>query len=253
MSNPEDPKQTLITLSRDLGQQQRGLAILGEGNVSAKLDDETFIVKASGATLETLSEANVTECRFAPLLAMLDREDLNDKEVDDELLASRVDPSARKPSVEALFHAYLLSLPDIRFVGHTHPIHINQILCSPKAREFAAKKLFPDDIVCCGPASVFVPYSDPGLRLSQNIRRETTKFIQNLGIRPRVILLENHGIITLGRSPDAVKAAMFMAEKAAEIFIGAAALGGPHFLSTENVSRIGGRPDEHYRQSVLKL
>ena len=104
--------------------------------------------------------------RAAP--QMLDRDDLSDKEVDDELLASRVNDSAKKPSVEALFHAYLLSLPEINFVGHTHAIHINQILCSPRAREFATKKLFPDDIVCCGPASVFVPYTDPGLEALTN-------------------------------------------------------------------------------------
>jgi rhamnose utilization protein RhaD (predicted bifunctional aldolase and dehydrogenase) len=184
---------------------------------------------------------------------MLERDDLSDQEVDDELLASRVDPSARKPSVEALFHAYLLSLPAIHFVGHTHAIHVNQILCSPRAREFATRKLFPDDIVCCGPASVFVPYTDPGLRLSQAIRNETKRYLEEIGTPPRVILLENHGIITLGRSPDAVKAAMFMAEKAARIFVGAAALGGPQFLSEENIRRIVGRPDEHYRQKILRI
>jgi len=253
MSDPAETRQMLIALSHELGAEHRGLAILGEGNASAKLSDETFIVKASGSSLGTLTEADVTECRFAPLLAMLDRDDLSDKEVDDELFACRVNPSAKKPSVEALFHAYLLSLPEISFVGHTHPIHVNQILCSPRALELATKKLFPDDIVCCGPASVFVPYTDPGLRLSQIIRHETTQFIEAFGIQPRVILLENHGIITLGRSPDAVKAAMFMAEKAAQIFAGAAALGGPQFLSEADVNRIGGRPDEHHRQKVLKL
>lgn len=246
-------KRTLIALSHDLGAEHRRLAILGEGNTSAKLSDDTFFVKASGSSLGSLTEADVTECQSSPLLGMLDRDDLSDKEVDEELLASRVDPSAKKPSVEALFHAYLLSLPEINFVGHTHAIHVNQILCSPRARDFAARKLFPDDIVCCGPASVFVPYTDPGLRLSQVIRDETTRYIEEMGSLPRVILLESHGIITLGRSPDAVKAAMFMAEKAAQIFVGAAALGGPQFLSDENIRRILGRPDEHYRQKVLKL
>jgi rhamnose utilization protein RhaD (predicted bifunctional aldolase and dehydrogenase) len=253
MSGPADTRRALIALSHDLGAEHRGLAILGEGNASTRLSEETFIVKASGSSLGTLTEADVTECRFAPLLAMLDQDDLSDKEVDEGLFACRVDPVAKKPSVEALFHAYLLSLPEINFVGHTHPLHINQILCSPRARELAAKKLFPDDIVCCGPASVFVPYADPGLQLSQVIRRETTRFIEDFGTPPRVILLENHGIITLGRSADAVKAAMLMADKAAQIFIGAAALGGPQFLSEEDVRRIGGRPDEHYRQKMLKL
>ena len=253
MSSPAETRRALIALSHDLGAEDRGLAILGEGNASARLSNETFVVKASGSSLGTLAEADVTECRFAPLLAMLDRVDLSDKEVDDELFACRVDPSAKKPSVEALFHAYLLSMPEISFVGHTHPVYVNQILCSPRAREFAAKKLFPDDIVCCGPASVFVPYTDPGLRLSNVIRGETKHFIEDFGIPPRVILLQNHGIITLGRTPDGVKAAMLMAEKAAKIFTGAAALGGPQFLSEEDVSRVGGRPDEHYRQKVLKL
>ena len=253
MGGPAETRRTLIALSHDLGAEHRGLAILGEGNASARLSDETFIVKASGSSLGTLTEADVTECRFAPLLSMLDRNDLSDKEVDDELFACRVDPSAKKPSVEALFHAYLLSLPEISFVGHTHPVHINQILCSPRSREFATKKLFPDDIVCCGPASVFAPYTDPGLRLAQIIRRETMHFIEGLGIPPRVILLENHGVITIGRSPDGVRAAMLMAEKAAKIFIGAVALGGPQFLSEDDVNRIGGRPDEHHRQKVLKL
>jgi rhamnose utilization protein RhaD (predicted bifunctional aldolase and dehydrogenase) len=253
MADETEILQVLLELSRELGAEHRGLAILGEGNASAKLNDDSFFVKASGSSLGTLTDADVTECRSAPLLALLDRSDLEDKEVDDELLASRLSPSAKKPSVEALFHAYLLSLPDINFVGHTHAIHINQILCSPRAHDFAAMKLFPDDIVCCGPASVFVPYTDPGLRLSQAIRKETTRYVEEMGFAPRVILLENHGIITLGRSPDSVKAAMFMAEKAAKIFVGAAALGGPRFLSQENVRRIAGRPDEHYRRRMLKL
>ena len=253
MADQTEILQVLVALSRELGAEHRGLAILGEGNVSAKLNDDTFLVKASGSSLGTLTDADVTECRSMPLLNMLDRNDLEDKEVDDELLASRVNPSAKKPSVEALFHAYLLSLPDINFVGHTHAIYINQILCSPRAHDFAAMKLFPDDIVCCGPSSVFVPYTDPGLKLSQVIRKETTRYVEEMGFAPRVILLENHGIITLGRSPDAVKAAMFMAEKAAKIFVGATALGGPRFLSQENISRILGRPDEHYRRRMLKL
>jgi hypothetical protein len=46
---------------------------------------------------------------------------------------------------------------------------------------------------------------------------------------------------------------MLMAEKAAKIFVGAAALGGPVFFSNHNVERIAGRPDEAYRQRALKM
>lgn len=248
-----NPLEALLALSHDLGAEARQLAILGEGNTSAKLSDDTFLVKASGSSLGTLSAADVVECRFAPLLAMLERDDLGDQQIEDELFNCRVDSAAKKPSVEALFHACLLSLPNVHFVGHTHPISVNQILCSAYATSFAEQRLFPDEIVCCGPASVFVPYTDPGLTLSQVIRRETAKFIDNLGIAPRVILLKNHGVITLGASPAAVKAAMFMADKAARIFLGAAALGGPEFLTAAQVDRIANRIDEHYRQRALNL
>src|SRR5690606_19739656 len=103
-------------------------------------------------------EGDLVECRFAPLLAMLDREGLSDQEIEDELLACRVSPEARKPSVEALFHAYLLSLDGVKFVGHTHAVAVNQVLCSPRGRDYAAWRMFPDEVVCCGPASGYVPY-----------------------------------------------------------------------------------------------
>jgi rhamnose utilization protein RhaD (predicted bifunctional aldolase and dehydrogenase) len=132
-------------------------------------------------------------------------------------------------------------------------VSANQILCSPRAGDFAVKRLFPDEIVCCGAVSVLVPYTDPGLKLAQVIRRNTESFIRTHSRPPRLILLQNHGIITLGPNPQSVLSAMLMAEKAAVIFVGAAALGGPACLSEADVQRIAGRPDEAYRQRALGI
>ena len=251
MQNPIT--QDLLNLSHELGREDRGLAMLGEGNTSTRLTDDTFLVKASGTCLGTLKEEDVVECRLSALLPMLEKENLTDQQVDDALLAARVDQKAKKPSVEAVFHAWLLSLPGIKFVGHTHATTVNQILCSPRARELAARRMFPDEIVCCGVASVFIPLTDPGLKLAQVIRRETEAFIKKHQCQPRVILMQNHGIITLGGTWQSVLAAMLMAEKAARVFVGAAQLGGPVFFSEENIARIAGRPDEAYRQRALKM
>ena len=57
MADPTEILQVLIALSRELGAEHRGLAILGEGNVSAKLNDDTFFVKASGSSLGTLDRS----------------------------------------------------------------------------------------------------------------------------------------------------------------------------------------------------
>jgi rhamnose utilization protein RhaD (predicted bifunctional aldolase and dehydrogenase) len=245
--------QDLLNLSHEIGREERGLAILGEGNTSARLTEQTFLVKASGTCLGTLSKDDVVECRLDALLPLLEKDNLTDQQVDDALLASRVDSKAKKPSVEAVFHAYLLSLPGIKFVGHGHATTVNQVLCSPRARDFGEQRMFPDEIVCCGVASVFVPYTDPGLKLSQAIRRQTEEFVQKHQRQPRVVLMQNHGIITLGATWQSVFAAMLMAEKAARVFVGAAALGGPTFFSNANTMRIAGRPDEAYRQRALKM
>lgn len=242
----------LLWLSHELGREERGLAMLGEGNTSVRVDGETFWVKASGSSLGTLTEDGISQCRADGLIPHFDST-LTDAEIDATLFASRVDESAKKPSVEALFHAYLLSLPDVHFVGHTHPVAVNQLLCSPHARDFAEKRLFPDQIVCCGEASVLVPYTDPGLALARAIRDATNAFIEERGEAPRTILLENHGLIAIGRTPQAVLAATLMSEKSARIFVGAAGIGGPKFFSDAEVRRISGRPDEHYRRTALNL
>jgi rhamnose utilization protein RhaD (predicted bifunctional aldolase and dehydrogenase) len=244
----------MLTLSHDLGREDRKLAILGEGNTSARLSEKTFVVKASGSNLGSLSSAGVTECRFDGLLPLLDKKKMSDTEIDDALFASRVNSDAKKPSVEAIFHAYLLTLPGVNFVGHTHPVSVNQLLCSKHARTFATRRTFPDEIVCCGVESVFVPYTDPGLKLAQTMRTAVKAFIKRVARPPRVILLENHGFIALGATPEAVLAATLMGAKAAEIFAGAAAVAGrPRFLTAAQVARIAGRPDEHYRQKALGL
>ena len=77
----------------------------------SRLSDDTFAVKASGTCLGTLKEEDTVECRFSALLPLLEKQSMTDKEIDDALLAARVDPSAKKPSVEAVFHAWLLTLP----------------------------------------------------------------------------------------------------------------------------------------------
>ena len=251
MSN--DPVQSLLELSHHLGGERLRMAILGEGNTSVRIDEDTLAVKASGSNLASLTSADVTHCAFDRLLPLLDRSSATDVEVDQALLAARLDPAAKKPSIEALFHAYLLTLPGVRCVGHVHAIAVNQILCSPRAREFAERRACPDEIVMCGVESVFVPYAEPGLGLSQAIRREVVTFVKRTGRDPKIILLQNHGIIAVGSSPKSVLGSLLMAEKAAEIFVGAASLGGPVFLIAEQCERIAGRPDEHYRQKMLGM
>src|SRR5690606_6575201 len=113
MSTGPSALERLLSLSHELGREERALATLGEGNTSARTGEDSFLVKASGSNLATLATAGVTECRLAPLVAILDDETITDERVETALLDARVDASARKPSVEAMFHAWLLTLPGV--------------------------------------------------------------------------------------------------------------------------------------------
>ncbi len=241
----------LLALSHEFGES--GLVILGEGNTSCRVDEQTFFVKSSGSSLQTLTANQLTLCRFERLLALMDRDDVSDTEVETCLLECRSHSAAFKPSVETFFHAYLLSLPEINFVGHAHPIQVNRILCSGLARTFSENRQCPDEIVCCGPISLLIPYVDPGLALAKRIRKDVEEFRRTHGRLPRVILLRNHGVITIGSSAQAVRAAMLMTVKAAEIFSGAHLLGGLRHLPATEIERIENRQDEEYRRKMLRI
>jgi rhamnose utilization protein RhaD (predicted bifunctional aldolase and dehydrogenase) len=242
----------LVTLSKHLGDPANDYAILGEGNTSVKVDEETFWVKASGTELRTIGPEGFVQVRFEPILAMLNGPDLSDQEVRAALIEAKVDSQTKgHPSVETALHALCLKLPGINFVGHTHPTAINMITCSAAFETAVSDRLFPDEIVLCGPAPVLIPYVDPGLPLAREVQRRINAHIDTYGELPRTILMQNHGFIALAPTAQKVENITAMAVKAARVLVGTYALGGPHFMTPQAVARIHTRPDEHYRQRVI--
>ena len=242
----------LVRMSTSLGQPDKDYAILGEGNTSARIDDDTFYVKESGAYLATAAAEQFVEVRASAVLDMLEVEHLTDEEIKDRLTAARVSPSSGHPSIETVFHAYLLTIPGVNFVGHTHPVAVNTLLCSNEAREIIKSRVFPDEIIFCGIRPIFLPYMDPGVELARQIREGVIEFTQAERVRPKAILMQNHGLIALGSTSGEVEAITAMWVKTARVLAGAYALGGIHYLTTENVNRIYTRPDEEYRVRQFK-
>ena len=72
-----------------------------------------------------------------------------------------------------------------------------------------------------------------------------------MGGNLKMLLMVNHGVVALGQTPTEVLNIMLMADKWARVLIGTYALGGPNFLSTQDVERIDSRLDEHYRRGRL--
>lgn len=250
----EDLRSQLMNMAHHLGNPARDYAILGEGNVSARQDKQTFWVKASGSSMPTLEMSDLVQVSFNRIADLLGQSTLSDSEVRAGLEKARVDDSVKKmPSVETFLHAILLQLEGVNFVGHTHPTAVLSIMCSKNAQQAFSGSLFPDQIVYCGPAVVYVPYTDPGLPLAQRVRDEINNFADSYGEAPKVILMQNHGLITVGKTPADVENITAMCVKTARVILGTYQMGGPSFLSPSNVDRIHSRPDEHYRKQIWGL
>ncbi len=241
----------LAQFGRNLGNPQNDFVILGEGNISGKENEKTFWVKASGTSLKNLMPENLVEVGFEKISRLLSRQQLSDDEIREGLQNARVDKSVEAmPSVETFLHSILLQLPGINFIGHTHPTAVNAILCSKMADEAYSGLLYPDQIVYCGPAPVFIPYTDPGQPLALKVGQKVEEYINSRGIKPKILLMQNHGLIALGATTREVENITAMTVKAARVILGTYTLGGPNFLSDENVERIYSRPDEKYRMKA---
>lgn len=247
----KDSLYPLVELTASLGDPARELVIIGEGNTSTRIDENSFWIKASGKSMASIDEHCFVGVRFDPILRLLDTE--GDSTAHQQaMIDARLDPeTSARPSVEVTFHAMLLhECADwgINVIAHTHPVAVNQILCSNRAKEFAFERIFPDQVVVCGPKSVLLSYIDPGPPLARAMRTVLREYVDAHGEPPKIILLENHGMIALGTSPkDALNITM-MCVKAAKIFVGACTLGQPTFMSQADIDHIYKRPDEVFRR-----
>ncbi|WP_291056734.1 class II aldolase/adducin family protein [Herbiconiux sp.] len=285
-----DARRQLVELSRELGRPDRAWAVLAEGNTSVAVDEGRMLVKASGASMAVAEPADFVPVRVADVLALVDAPDSagagasvgrdagaagagdgaapgasagaasgapgesESSAAGDEAvraLFATASTGGRRPSVEALLHAVCLDLPGVEAVGHTHPIAVNALLCSPRASLLVEGSLFPDQIVVLGTDPLLVPYIDPGLKLARAVRRMLLERVRTTGRVPKVVYLQNHGMFALGASPAEVLQITEMAVKVAEVIVGSLAAGGPVFLSAADVARIDTRPDELLRREAL--
>ena len=243
----------LVEMSRRLGDPAKEYVILGEGNTSARADETSFWVKASGAKMGQIVASNFVRVRFDPMLEMISGDPLSDDEIKECLGAARADPGVRAwPSVETMMHALLLHLSDASFVGHTHPIAVNSVLCSRQAEEAYSGRIFPEEVVVCGDAPLMLPYADPGLPLGHAVDRGMRSYLDDYGRPPKLILMRNHGMIALGATAGEVEAITQMAVKTARVLLATYSLGGPTYLSAREVERVHTRPDEERRRSRIR-
>lgn len=190
----------LIHCGRNLVAQ--GMVLGRGGNLSARVDD-TVYVTARGAALDRLTAHDFVAV---------------------EVATARVVDSGR-PSSELPMHlAAYENDATTRAVVHTHPPHA--IACGIVG--LALPALTPDFYIHLGDEVPLLPFLLPG---SPALRAAVAHAIR----RAKALLLQNHGLLTVGRSVDEAFLRTGLVEEAARILLAAHATGRPvHTLSADD-------------------
>lgn len=173
-----------VAASRRLGQDPF-LVLHGGGNTSCK-NDTYLWAKASGFDLGELSREGLVQLRRADLADLLARDHLGDIEMMDGYAAATVEAGRPAPTIEALLH-HALPFPSVL---HTHADAIVALTDTVHGLSLVSRVL-GDDVLT-------VPYVMPGFELAvlvQRVWRES-------GERARAIVLQHHGLFTMGESVE---------------------------------------------------
>ena len=174
----------------------------GGGNTSAKLEGGLMAIKASGYCLKDIRPDKAYAVldyealrRFYYGTEPADHEDVEKAGSAEARANTRVIEGldALRPSVEAGFHSLLDT-----YVAHSHSVYANLAACSEELEAIAEKALAGADYTWG-----WVPYVDPGARLTFSIRDELRRVEARTGKRPAAIFMQNHGLIAHSDDPEA--------------------------------------------------
>ena len=227
---PDQDLSELIELSHAIGRHPSRMVLWDEGACAMKSGDR-LAVSRRGAYLTSLAAADMVEMDVAKTTGFMALEAVSDDLLEEALSGD----GTVKPSLDAILFAYLFSLDENKFAVHVQPVEINQIIGSPRARQFAERRTIAHEVISRGVSSALVSYADPGLPLAKEVKRKLALWRDRYKMMPKLILIQNHGMIVLGNSGEEILRTVEMTMKSAQIFIGAAVMGGPAFLTPDNV------------------
>ncbi len=197
-----------------------GLVVWTGGNVSARIRVENapdiFVIKPSGVAYENLDATAMVVC-----------------DLDGNLIEG-----TRSPSSDTAAHAYVYrNMPEVGGVVHTH---------SNYATAWAARgEAIP--CVLTAQADEFggeIPVGPFAIIGDDSIGRGIVETLT--GHRSPAVLMQNHGVFTIGDTPKAAVKAAVMCEDVAKTTHLAVALGAPKPISQANIDALYNRYQNVY-------
>jgi rhamnose utilization protein RhaD (predicted bifunctional aldolase and dehydrogenase) len=248
--HPELVSDELLDLTHILGEPDRKLAILAEGNTSERLPDGRLIVKSSGASLAAATRDDFVTIDVEEIAAILQDSAADQRSLTEALDAGVQGGAHRRASIESLMHAAIQAVAPAKFIGHTHPTAVLSLVSSIHAAVAYDSPAYSDEAVVIG-HPLFVPYAQPGIALGRAVYEALRRRVDEEGDAPSLILLGNHGIVAVGPSASAVHGVTEMAVKAAEVRLGALSVGGLVPVPAESIKTFFAREDIAERRRDL--
>ena len=157
------------------------------GNSSVKLKNNEMLIKASGFLLSEVHEnSGYSKVDIEKIINILKNEDIkneSDKKKREAYAKKLVEEATldlkNRPSIETLLHSTLY-----KYTLHTHPIVVNMIVIQKEWKEILLSIFKNEEIA-------LVVYKTPGVELALELDR----VINTLKIIPKIIFLQNHGLI----------------------------------------------------------
>jgi ribulose-5-phosphate 4-epimerase/fuculose-1-phosphate aldolase len=231
----------ILTLGQSLGRHPARLILAEEGSLASRITHSRIAVTRRRAHLAELEAADFVHFD----LQRINEVTAQDPVLPEDIAAAQLHAeNGAEPHEDVTLFSWLLALdPAYRIAVHIHPVMVDQITASPRARQFADRRTVHNEVLALGPASLLVNYADPGLGLTREIQKKMILWRDRNKSVPRVILVQNHGVILMGESGLALLRSIDALLKYAELFAGASLLGGPVFLTPQAITQI----EQHHR------
>ena len=216
MSEKEMVKKELIKYGNKM--VSFGLVAGAGGNISARLGEVVYL-SPSGYALDEMTEKSISGVNIG---------------------SAKIVEGTLRPTSEVLMHLGCYQMrKEIRAVVHTHSPWAGGVISAG----VSLKPMFPEFVADLGE----IGYLDYILPTTKRLADAVARQIKNLD----VVLMANHGVLTVGRNLKEAYYRSIIIEEAAKSLVAASVVGKPRFLSLKQREEIKKLETIQYRRQVM--